>query len=158
MGTRGPLPTPNPRRRNKRDTKGFITTSRPAIPSTLRGEARAEWRRVVTHLEEIGALAAVDRSLLIRYCTAWADWVELDELLKRSGRVVQGQKGNLVRSPLWLLRRDAEASLNELARELTLSPAARLRIGFEHRPEMPPEDTEGESEIVRYYKQVLGGA
>jgi P27 family predicted phage terminase small subunit len=125
------------------------------MPATLRGEARAEWRRVVKHLEALGAISAVDRSLLIRYATAWGDWIELDELLKGSGRLVQGQKGNLVRNPLWLLRRDAEASLNELARELALSPAARLRMGFEHRFE-EPEDA-GEDEIVRYYKQMLDG-
>ncbi len=136
MGARGPFPSLDPRRRNSRPTRGVVTIVRPAMPRELTGEARAEWRRVLTLLEEIGALHTVDRSLLIRYCRGWAEWCELDALLLKTGRLVKGQKGNLVRNPLWLLRRDTGQALNDLAAQLGISPSARLRSGVRHqRPE-----------------------
>jgi P27 family predicted phage terminase small subunit len=102
------------------------------MPRDLPAEAKAEWRRIVPQLEEIGLLATIDRGVLVRYCTTWADWQELDRLLQRSGKLIKGQKGNLVRNPLWLMRRDAEQMLADLARQLGLSPAARLRSGVAH--------------------------
>ena len=87
MGERGPLPKPYARRRNRRHSSGkFVTIARPSMPRDLPAEAQAEWRRVVPELEEIGLLAKVDRAVLVRYCTAWADWVELQRLLLQSAR------------------------------------------------------------------------
>jgi P27 family predicted phage terminase small subunit len=125
------------------------------MPRTLKGEARAEWNRIVPELEAIGVLATIDRGVLIRYCTAWADWVELDEQLQKSGRIVRGQKG-LVRNPLWLLRRDAEETLIELGRQLGLTPIARLRAGVVH--ERPPDPAEEDRHLVviEEYKRRLG--
>lgn len=54
----------------------------------------------------MGLLTKVDNALLIRYCTAWADWVDLDAQLAQTGRLVKGERGNYVRNPLWLLRRE----------------------------------------------------
>lgn len=97
------------------------------MPRHFGAAARSEWRRVVDYLDGLDALEAVDRSILERYCTAWADWVELTETLAKTGRVVQGSRGQLMRNPIWLLRREAEMTLAELARDLAVTPAARLR-------------------------------
>jgi len=134
MGERGPLPNPNARRRNTRASKGRVSVAHPSKPRLLTGEAAAEWNRVVPELERSGILSTVDRALLVRYCTAWADWVELDSLLQKGGKIVRGQKGNLVRSPAWLMRKDAEQTLIELGRQLGLTPIARLRAGITHEP------------------------
>ena len=154
MGTRGPLPSPFARRRNVRPVRGTVTTSRPAMPRDLPAEAKAEWRRVVAVLDEIGALHTVDRSLLIRYCSTWAEWVEVDALLTKTGRLVRGQKGNLVRNPLWLIRRDAGQALNDLASQLGISPAARLRNGVRHERPEPERDEEGIS-VIEEYRRLL---
>lgn len=134
MGIAGPLPNPNARRRNLRPAPtGTVALAKPSIPKELQGEARAEWRRVTAHLEEVGAVAKVDRAILIRYCRAWAEWVELDRQLEATGKLVRGRMPNmLVRNPLSLLRRDAEMTLQELGRELAVSPWARLRLGIQH--------------------------
>ena len=132
MGERGPLPKPNARRRNSREVTGRVSVARPAKPRSLTGEAAAEWNRIVPELERSGILSTIDRALLVRYCTAWADWVELDQLLAQGSKIVRGQKGNLVRSPAWLMRRDAEQTLAELGRQLGLTPVARLRAGITH--------------------------
>lgn len=134
MGERGPLPNPKAVRRNPRRSAGRMTVSHPSKPRSLTGEAAAEWNRVVPELERSGILSTVDRALLVRYCTAWADWVELDRLLQQGGKIVRGQKGNLVRSPAWLMRKDAEQTLIELGRQLGLTPVARLRAGITHEP------------------------
>jgi phage terminase small subunit len=93
MGERGPLPKPYARRRNRRHASGkYVTIARPAMPKDLPAEAKAEWRRVVPELEEIGLLAKVDRAMLIRYCSAWSDWLELEGLLAQSGKVLKGAR------------------------------------------------------------------
>jgi P27 family predicted phage terminase small subunit len=123
------------------------------MPRELSAEAKAEWRWVVAVLEEIGALHTVDRSFLIRYCSAWAEWVELDALVAKSGRLVRGQKGNLVRNPLWLMRRDAGQALNELGAQLGISPTARLRNGVRH--EWPEPDTAPDLTAIEEYRRML---
>jgi P27 family predicted phage terminase small subunit len=131
MGSRGPLPSASVRRRNARPGSDVgVPVGRPSMPRTLTGEAREEWKRVVPLLEKMGVLASVDRAVLIRYCATWADWCELDELLQRSGKLTAGRGGNLVRNPVWLMRRDADATVTELARQLFLTPSARLRGGI----------------------------
>jgi P27 family predicted phage terminase small subunit len=145
------LPVPYARRRNRRlghshATGQRVTVARPPMPRALQGEARAECNRVVPELEEIGMLATVDRSVLIRYCTAWADWVELDGLLQKSGKLIRGQKGNLVRNPLLIVRNDIEAVLSDLGKQLGLSPGARIRAGIVH--EQPPDPGEQERRLA----------
>lgn len=159
MGERGPLPTPYARRRNKRHTTGQrVTIARPAMPRSLAPEAKAEWHRVVPQLEEIGMLAMIDRGVLILYCTAWSDWVELDGLLQGSAKLIRGQKGNLVRNPVWLLRRDAEETLVELGRQLGLTPVARLRSGIIHeRPPDPEEEAAKAFDFDEYRRRLSQG-
>jgi P27 family predicted phage terminase small subunit len=150
------VPTGYARRRNKRHTSGqFVTVSRPPMPRTLPEEAKAEWKRVVPELEDIGLLASVDRGVLIRYCTAWADWCELAGLLQQSGKLIRGQKGNLVRNPLWLMKRDCEQTIAELARQLGLTPSARLRAGVVHeRPPDPEEELRSIKTMEEYRKMM----
>ncbi|MGE3913738.1 MAG: phage terminase small subunit P27 family [Chloroflexota bacterium] len=71
------------------------------MPRELSEEAKAEWRRIVPVLEEAGLLNTIDRALLIRYCCAWADWLELQGLIQQSGKLLKGARGHLVRNPLW---------------------------------------------------------
>lgn len=149
---RCPFPTPG----------GVTGAARPARPSRSPGqayralspEAKAEWRRVVPELEEMGVLATVDRAVLIRYCTAWADWVELQELLSKSGKLIRGQKGNLVRNPLLLVRKDVEATLSDLGRQLGLSPGARLRADIAHERPTPDETPAGVMAIEEYRRRL----
>jgi P27 family predicted phage terminase small subunit len=126
------------------------------MPRALKGEARAEWNRIVPELEAMGVLVTIDRGVLIRYCTAWADWVDLEGLLQKSGRLVRGQKGNLVRNPVSLLRRDAEETLIELGRQLGLTPMARLRAGVVHERPPDPREEEDRVSVIAEYKRKLG--
>jgi P27 family predicted phage terminase small subunit len=127
------------------------------MPRDLPAEAKREWRRVVPALEHAGTLASIDRSVLVRYSCAWADWVELEQLIRQSGKLIRGQKGNLVRNPLLIVRSDVEATLSDLGKQLGLSPGARLRAGIAH--EMPVDDGAEEARrvaTINEYKRRLG--
>lgn len=155
MGTRGPVPNQNARRRNKREVKAAVISDAPSMPSGLPAEAQAEWDRIVPLLEEMGILTVVDRALLLRYCKAWAEYLELDDQVSRTGRLVKGQKGEYVRNPLWLMRRDVERSLNDMSAQMGLTPAARLRAGIKHdRPERDDELPESVKAIEDFRKRM----
>ena len=163
MGERGPLPVPYARRRNRRSghspaTGQYATVARPRMPRSLASEARAEWNRVVPELEAIGVLASIDRAVLIRYCTAWADWCECDALLQRSGKLIKGQKGNLVRNPLLIVRSDLDAILSDLGKQLGLSPGARLHAGVVHQRPPDPLDEERRLAIIERARQRLAAS
>jgi len=118
------------------------------------GEARREWNRVVPVLDGSGLLATIDRGVLVRYCKQWATWIELTEDIDKTGKLVQGYGGNLVRNPLWMLRAECERTLTELGRQLFLAPMARLRSGIKHEgteEERPPGVT-----AIEDYKKALG--
>ena len=132
MGERGPHPKQQSTRGGRREVTGTVSVAHPTMPADLPAEAKAEWRRIVPEVERMGLLTKLDRGLLIRYCTAWADWRELDAQLAKSSRLIKGPRGTYVRNPLWLLRRDADATVTELARQLGLTPDARVRAGIKH--------------------------
>jgi len=157
MGERGPLPKPYTRRRNRRQTSGkSVTVSRPPMPRNLPPEAKAEWRRIIGELETAGLVASIDRAVLIRYCTAWSDWVELQNLLERSGKLLKGARGHFVRNPLWFMKQDAEQTLAELGRQLCLTPMARLRAGIAH--DRPREEGESPALVaIEEYRRKLQG-
>lgn len=133
MGERGPLP-------ERRGTTKSVRVGRPVLPRDMPEEAKAEWRRIVPQLEEAELLTTIDRGLLVRYCCAWADWVELQALVQQSGKVLKGARGHLVRNPLWFQLQDAGATLSELGKQLALSPVARIRAGIAH--ELPPDSAD----------------
>ncbi len=158
MGERGPLPKPYARRRNRRPSSGkFVVIARPPMPRDLPEEAKAEWRRVVPELEQMGMLATVDRAVLIRYCTAWSDWLELNRLLQQSGKLLKGRQGTLVRNPLWFLKQDAEQTLTDLGKQLGLAPVARLRAGIRHEPPKDEDELLPGVEAIEEYRRALMG-
>lgn len=155
MGERGPLPLPYARRRNKRQVASkTVTVAAPAMPRTLQPEAKAEWRRIVPELREMGILAIIDRGVLMRYCTAWADWCDLDAKLQQTGSLIKGRRDALIRNPLWLLRRDAEETLADLGRQLGLTPGARLRAGIIHK-EAEEDDEKTRVAAIEDYRKAL---
>ena len=156
MGERGPVSIPHARRRNKRSNSGKrIEIAAPQMPGDFDGEAAAEWERIVPEIEEMGLLALLDRGALIRYCRGWADWIDIDEKLRATGLLVKGRGESVVRNPLFLMRSDVENTLRELAKQLGLTPAARLRAGVKH--EMPEAGT-GKARVtaIEEYRKRLG--
>jgi P27 family predicted phage terminase small subunit len=120
------------------------------MPRTLEAEARKEWRRVVPLLEDAGLLTKADHAALVRYCEAWAEWVEVNERIKQTGVLIRRSRddGELRRNPLLFVRRELADALDRLAVQLMLTPASRLRAGIDHGHHLEREDGDEEREIV----------
>lgn len=146
IGERGPVPIPHARRTNKRLSTGkVVPVAAPEMPDDMDGEAAAEWQRIVPDIEAMGLIATLDRSVLIRYCRAWADWVDIDQKLRDTGLLVKGARNGVVRNPLWMMRSDVEGTLEALEKQLGLTPAARLRAGVKHEE---PEADDSKARVV----------
>lgn len=109
----------------------------PSCPRWLSKEARAEWRRIVPELERIGLISELDREALAGYCDAVYRRRRAIDLLDRGGLLVPGYREALRKSPAWQIYRDAGEIVRMWARELGLTPAARLVLEI---PE--PQDNE----------------
>jgi P27 family predicted phage terminase small subunit len=136
MGARGRLAAPDNVRQLRGNRKPVVPVlkARPGVPNPptwLDREARAEWTRVVPELERMGILATIDRAILASYCDCWARWVEARKALVDSGVLQPASRkrdGDAVKNPAWQVYRDAGTQHSNLARQLGLTPAARLRL------------------------------
>lgn len=107
---------------------------KPPCPPHLAGEARKEWGRITTELHENHMIALVDRGELAMLCTAWARYVEAEEMIKAaaknggSGLFVKTPNGFAVQSPWLAVSNSAMAAYKSLAADFGLSPFARSRV------------------------------
>lgn len=129
MGARGPAPLPDNVRQLRGNPGGRPAPSRlklppraPTPPTWFDAEAKAEWKRVVPQLDRMGVLATVDRAILSAYCETWSVYVKARRELRKKGLIVDDRK-----NPLWQIFRESGTQLRELAKELYLTPTARLR-------------------------------
>lgn len=98
----------------------------PQAPDDLGDEAKAEWARIVPTLDAKGLLAIVDRGVIASYCRAWAHACQAEELLGH-GLTATDKNGEERKSPAWQIWREATSLAAALAKELLLTPNARLR-------------------------------
>lgn len=108
----------------------------PPMPKGLPREAQAEWKRVVPLLDKLHVLAGdLHRGVLVRYCTAWAEFHELRADVATQGRTewvtVRNSAGDettkrVVRPEVKMLA-EARAEVHRLTGELGLSPATEAK-------------------------------
>ena len=150
MGTRGPIAQPDNVRALRGNPGGRPAPKRlstkpgtPSVPAWLDTEAKAEWRRVVPELDRLGVLAKVDRAALATYCAAWSKFVQAEKLLQSDDLVAERRAGNgPAKNPAWQIWREAATTVAALAKELFLTPSARLRSV------KPEADDEQEDDIL----------
>lgn len=152
MGARGPLPKPvltvvaqgNPGHKPQRDLqpKRKLPPSLPTPPPDLDGIALEEWNRVLPEIDKLGIVSHVDGPMLAVYCKTWARWCRLDERLSAEGEILKGRDGLAKKNPVWQLWRESAALLQNYAKDLGLSPGARLRLS------MPEQEKDGDSEDI----------
>ncbi|WP_051580631.1 phage terminase small subunit P27 family [Pseudonocardia acaciae] len=136
MGKRGPAPRPtalkllhgerhldriNPDEPQPRPAD--LTPPEDAAPAVL-----AVWRRVVAELEAMNLAFPADADCLRGYCEAVVSHRRACEVLARSGVLVKGLHGNLVRNPALQIQRDAALTMLRFAQEFGLTPSARSSI------------------------------
>lgn len=105
------------------------TKGAPKPPDDLKGEAYAEWVRIVPELDKIGLLSVVDRAYLVAYCESWAAFNESRESLHEYGPIIPGRDGGMVRNPAAVVMKDALDMMLKYGSKFGLSPADRARLG-----------------------------
>ena len=136
MGTRGPQPKPTRLKLLSGETRPSVINYAEPIPGggpltapdDLRPDARAVWERVVDALGATGVLTAADRDILRLYCEAYARYVEAEQMLAKTGPLLKGRDGNFVKNPLHQIVRDNADAVKKYAREIGLTPAARVGL------------------------------
>ena len=156
---RGRKPTPtalkvlqgNPGKRplNRREPKPPPTA--PGCPTWLSIEAKAEWRRVVPVLDQLGMLTKVDRAALATYCEEWATFVYAQRLVHEHGITIKVHESTSLdgqtlyfrptKNPALQVARDAADKVRQFASEFGLTPSARTRLEI-------PEADDGELDSI----------
>jgi P27 family predicted phage terminase small subunit len=104
-------------------------TGRPTLPKNLKGEARAEWRRMIHRLETCKTLSPVDDAVLYRYCQlhARAERLERKIATLRSPFYTDAFGNPRVHPGIAQLRAHDQVLRHYLV-EFGLTPAARTRV------------------------------
>ena len=139
MGTRGPAPKPTRLRLLAGETRPSVVNYAEPIPAggpltppaDLRPEAREVWERVVAALGPTGVLTSADKDLLRLYSEAFVRYQEAEAMLAKTGPLLKGRDGNFVKNPLHQIVRDNADAVKKYARELGLTPAARVGLRSE---------------------------
>ena len=101
---------------------------RPTCPAYLGTLARAEWRRLVPELMQLGLLTRIDRAALAAYCQAYGRWVEAEKVLKDKGPLYATKAGNVIISPMLSVANRAMDQMHRFLTEFGMTPASRSRI------------------------------
>lgn len=108
---------------------------KPTCPDFLDDAAKAEWKRVVSRLDELGILGTIDRAALAAYCVAYSRWLAAEEKVQRFGTVMQGRDGGMFQNPYLAVANRAMEQMVRLAAEFGMTPSARTRVkGAEQAP------------------------
>lgn len=133
MGKRGPKPKQSAGAGGRRP----LPSGAPTQPPDLRGEALAEWRRVVPVLHDAGILCGVDRAAIVAYCLAWAALVESSQMILRDGYTIAEKQQNSIGqvigeklrlNPMCAVQKEAFAQVRAMLAEFGLTPASRVRM------------------------------
>lgn len=144
MKPRGRTPTPtklhiirgNPGRRplNEDEPQADpIPNAQP--PDHLSKVAKAKWPQMVDLLSRCGLFTELDADLLAIYCEAHADNVHAKEQLAAEGRMLESKKnGYQYPNPYIAIKNQSWKTMQEIAAQFGMGPAARTRVGASHAP------------------------
>jgi P27 family predicted phage terminase small subunit len=136
MGTRGPQPKPTALKILAGETRPSVINYAEPIPeggaltppADIRSEARVIWEQVIAALGKTGVLTSADKHILRLYAEAMARYIEAEAMLVKTGPLIKGRDGNFVKNPLHQIVRDNADAVKKYAREIGLTPAARVGL------------------------------
>ncbi len=135
MGRRGPAPTPTKVKRLRGETRPsrlndhepMPSAALPKMPADMDPDAKAVWRRVLRDMGHTGVIRSADADVLRCYCEAVSRYAAAARLYAQTGPLTR-RDGNLVKNPLHQVTRDNADEVRQFARELGLSPSARVGL------------------------------
>jgi len=150
MATRGRKPKPtalkklegNPGKRplNENEPKPKIAIS--GCPDWLDNEAKEEWERMGSILQNMGILTEIDTTAFAGYCQAYARWKEAEKFLSQYGSTFKTPNGYLQQVPQVSIAQTNLKLVLKFCEQFGLTPSARSRIVVNK----PVEDTDDEME------------
>jgi P27 family predicted phage terminase small subunit len=137
MGRRGPAPTPTKVKRLRGETRPsrlnhtepLPRSDLPRMPTDMDADAKVVWRRVIRDMGHTGVIRSADADVLRCYCEAVSRYAAAARVYAQTGPLVRGRRGNeLVKNPIHQVARDQADEVRQFARELGLSPSARVGL------------------------------
>ena len=123
------------------------TAAQPVDPKPASGLdviGQAEWKRIRGAYEKSGRLTELDQSILAMYCASYSRWKRAEHSLLTEGDVILVEVRDThgvvthkkpVVNPLARVAEAASRATHRFGDALGLSPAARVKQGFEHSAE-----------------------
>ena len=115
------------------------------MPRLLKGEARAEWNRIVPILEKMGVLTVADGKALAAYCAVYAQWLKAAAAIDKFGIVtvqfVDRAAGlvTLKKNPAVQIQSDSLKLMKSFLVEFGLTPASRAKVAVTEGRDLVPD-------------------
>lgn len=129
----------NPGKRKLNDREPEARKGVPEMPRFLNGEARAEWKRIIPILCDMGVLTVADGKALGAYCSAYSQLVKAEAAIEKYGLIcatLDQQTGVAVLkvNPAVRIKSDSLRHMKSFLLEFGLTPASRskLKINVNH--------------------------
>ena len=118
--------------------ENLLPKKKPACPSWLDKEAKAEWRRIVNDLYSAGLLKEIDRTALANYCQLYSTWKAASILVQEKGILIKTTNGNIIQSPALGVANVAGREMMKALQQFGMTPSSRSRLVPDK--ETPPEE------------------
>ena len=105
-----------------------LNTEIPVTPEYVRKESVEIFEKVCRELKSIGMLVAVDTEMIASYAEAMATYQNACRELKKSGDVIEGEKGNPMINPFFNVRERSLKQAKEIGLLFGITPSARAKI------------------------------
>lgn len=117
---------------------------KPRCPAHLPPKAKTAFKNVCELLEGMGVLTIVDGMALELLCDAYAEWRDLDTLIKKEGRTyktISTSGDEIIKGhPAVAMRSDAWKRIKSMMVEFGLTAASRTKVNAEKPEEADPLD------------------
>lgn len=147
MGLRGRPPKPTALRLIEGDRNSRISKNEPiprlrtpVCPDEVSDAVREIWEYTVAELSIMGIAYACDRDTLLCYCEAVVSHRRACAILAKSGVLIKGIAGGMVRNPALPIQRDTSHTIRAFAQEFGLTPSSRTRIENRDGPGVDDEE------------------
>lgn len=128
MATRGRKPV------EKIDETPQPPLGKPRMPSGLNTLAKAEWKRVLPMLDEMGITSKIDGTLVAVYCVMYARWMKAETMLEK-GYTVKCSNGYIQPSQWLGISNSAVKLMLDSMNDLGMTPKARQKLIALPRPQ-----------------------
>lgn len=118
--------------------------AKPKCPAHLSPKAKTAFKNVCQILEGMGVLTIADGMAIELLCDAYAEWRDLDTLIKKEGRTyktISTSGDEVIKGhPAVAMRSDAWKRIKSMMVEFGLTAASRTKVNAEKPEEVDPLD------------------